>query len=164
MIPIREQERLVIEILVMRPDLHLEIPEINIRTAQLHLVVSVLYIILLFPLVVNIQIIILERVPQLEPPQESIPEGIIQLHVRIHTQSPGQRKAGPPQLLVRYRRVQQYRRHLLRVETEPEIQRTHGLLFQNQFQVIHRSPAQLVAHAGESPDTVQLGYRVMQVI
>ena len=73
----------------------------------------VIHVIRLFTFRVNIQIIIFEHVAQLKAPQESISQRVIQLHVRIHAQTSGQRETRPTQILVGNRGIQQNCRHFL---------------------------------------------------
>ena len=81
---VREEERLVIVILVTNPQLQFKITEINIRTSQVHSMNPVIHVIRFLSFSINIQIIILEHILQFKTPQESISQRIVQLHIRIH--------------------------------------------------------------------------------
>ena len=84
MIFVREEERLVIIILITNPQLQFKVTEINIRTSQVYPMNPVIHVIRFLSLGINIQVIVFEHVLQFKTPQESIAQRIVQLHVRIH--------------------------------------------------------------------------------
>ena len=155
----------VIEILVTQAQLQAEITIINVRKPQFALVVREGDVIRLVSFGINVDVIVSKSVTQGETPQEGAPERILQFHVRIHAKTPRQGKARPPQIAVRDGGIEQDGRHFLRIEAKTEIQGTHGLHAQNQFQLILRPhSAQTVGDTGESSNAVKLGYGLMQIV
>ena len=113
MIFVREEEGIVIVILVTKAQLQFEVTEINIRTSQVYPMNPVIHVICFLSLGINIQVIVLEHVFQFKTPQEGISQRIVQLHVGIHTQTSGQGKPRTSKILVSKRGIQQNSCHFL---------------------------------------------------